>query len=106
MQGPITFLAVLFLPSFIVLFVISVLWGFWRWVKIKQGPRILENPVEKLQAPVSGAMEHGPIYFESDVIDHYSPLTKPDDQVGRWLDEVKTQLQSSEEKEKDDNPDS
>ena len=46
-QGPIAFLWMLCLPTFIVLFAGLVLWGFWRWLRIQQAnQRILENPLK------------------------------------------------------------
>jgi len=39
------------LPVFIVLFAGLGLWGFWRWLKIKQANQYLrENPVNDVQA--------------------------------------------------------
>ena len=109
-QGPIAFLWMWCLPVFVVLFAGLVLWGFWRWLKIQQAnQRILENPVEKLQAPAAEIIDYQPDddslpYLESGAIDnHYQPLTTPDDQVDRWLDEVKSQLLSNDKKDEDDN---
>ncbi len=52
-QGPIAFLWTWCLPVFVVLLAGFVLWGFWRWLMLPQAnQRILEKPVEKLQAPV------------------------------------------------------
>ncbi|HLO29674.1 MAG TPA: hypothetical protein VK249_11095 [Anaerolineales bacterium] len=93
-QGPITFLWMWCLPMFIVLLAGLVLWGVWRRLKIQQAnQRILEKPVDPLP------------YLESDVVDSRYQLTKPDDQVHRWLDEVKRKLLSSDEKDEDDNTD-
>jgi hypothetical protein len=94
-QGPITFLWVWGLPVFIVLLAGLVLWGVWRRLRIQQAnQRILENPVDQLQAPAVEVIHHP----------HYQ-LTKPDDQVAGWLDEVKRKLLSSDRKDEDDNPD-
>ena len=91
-QGPITFLWVWCLPVFIVLLAGLVLWGVWRRLKIQQtNQRILENPVDQLQAPAAEVIHHP----------HYQ-LTKPDDQVPRWLDEVKRKLLSSDRKDEDE----
>ena len=108
MQGTVTFLWMLCLPVFILLLAGLILWAFWRWVKIQQGPRILENPVEMLPAPEAEVIVHPQDdslqYLDSDSVDHRPQLTTPDDQVGRWLDEVKTELLNNDEKDKDANP--
>ncbi len=110
-QAPITFLWIWCLPVFVVLFAGLVLWGFWRWLKIRQAnQRILEEPVDRLQAPAAEVMDPGQNdslpYLENDVVDSRYQLTKPDDQVRRWLDEVKQKLLSSDKKdEEDDNAD-
>jgi cytochrome c-type biogenesis protein CcmH/NrfG len=94
-QAPITFLWVWCLPVFIVLLAVLVLWGVWRRLRIQQAnQRILENPVDQLQAPEAEIIHHP----------HYQ-LTKPDDQVAGWLDEVKRKLLSSDGKNEDDSPD-
>lgn len=104
-QGPIAFLWMWCLPVFIVLLAGLVLWGFWRWLRIQQtNQRILEKPVEKLQAPTTEVVHHhndALPYIESEVIDRGYQVTKPDDQVRKWLDEVKDQLQSSDEKDEE-----
>jgi hypothetical protein len=102
-QGPITFLWVWGLPVFIVLLAGLVLWGFWRQLKIQQAnQRILEKSVDRLPAPTIGVSPHhhdsSLPYLEGDVVD--SP-----DQVRRWLDEVKSKLLSSNEKDEYDNTD-
>lgn len=108
MQGTVTFLWMLCLPVFILLLAGLILWAFWRWVKIQQGPRILKNPVEMLPAPEAEVIVHPQDdslqYLDSDSVDHRPQLTTPDDQVGRWLDEVKTELLNNDEKDKDANP--
>ena len=109
-QSLLAFWGLLCLPIFIVLFVVSALWAYWRWVKIQQGPRILENPVEKLPAPTAEIIDHrqadAPLYLETDLADHLPHLTTPDDQqMGRWLDEVKSELQNTDKKDKDDGAD-
>jgi hypothetical protein len=109
-QGPITFLWVWCLPVFIVLLAGLVLWGVWRRLRIQQAnQRILENPVDRLQAPVVEVPHHhhgGSLpYLDSEVVESRYQLTKPDDQVRRWLDEVKRKLLSSDEKDEDDNTD-
>jgi len=77
--GPISLLWMWFLPVLILLFAGLGLWGFWRWLKIQQANQLVQkNPVDRLQ------------------------LTKPDDQVHRWLDEVKIKLLNNK-KDEDDN---
>jgi hypothetical protein len=108
-QGPIAFLWMWCLPMFIILLAALVLWGFWRWLKIQQAnQRILENPVERLPALTSEVRRHRHDdelpYVDSDIADGYK-VTKPDDQVEQWLDEVKDKLLGSEENEKDKDQD-
>jgi hypothetical protein len=109
-QGPIAFLWMWCLPTFIVLLAGLALWGFWRWMKIQQAnQRIVENPVGKLQAPAVEVIHHqyddSLPYLESDVVDGHYQLTQPEpaDQVQQWVDEVKDKLQSSDEEDEDDN---
>jgi len=109
-QVPIAFLWMWCLPVFFVLFAGLVLWGFWRWLRIRQAnQRILKNPVDKLQAPTDEVVYHqqdeSVPYLESDIVESRDQLTKPDDQVHRWLDEVKSKLLSSDKKDEDDNAD-
>jgi hypothetical protein len=111
-QGPIAFLWMWCLPIFIVILAGLVLWGFWRWMKIQQAnQRILEKPVEKLQAPATEVTHHqyddSLPYLESDVVDSHYQLTQPEpaDQVQQWVDEVKNTLQSNEEDEDDSTTD-
>jgi hypothetical protein len=111
-QGPIAFLWMWCLPMFVVLFSVILLWGFWRWLKIQQAnQRIAESPVEKLPALTAEVRRHRhddePPYIDSDISDGYQ-VTKPDDQVEQWMNEVKDKLQKSsdeDEKRKDDNTD-
>lgn len=108
-QGPITFLWTWCLPAFFIAFAVLILWGFRRWLSIQQSnQRILEKPVERLPESSMEVRPHrhgGPTsYIESDVLDGDGyQVTTPDDQVQHWLDEVKDELSSSDEKEKDDN---
>jgi hypothetical protein len=108
--GPLTFLWTWCFPIFILLLGGLGLWGFWRWLKIQQANQsILENPVDKLPAPASEIINHqhddALPYIESDVVDSRYHLTKPDDQVHRWIDEVKSKLLSSDKKDEDDSTD-
>jgi len=111
-QGPIAFLWTLCLPIFLVIFAGLVLWGFWRWLRIQQSnQRILVKPVERLQPPHVEIIDHQPDdnavpYLESDLTEgRHEQFTQPDDQVRRWLDEVKRKLRRSDEENKDDNTD-
>ncbi len=106
-QGPITFLWIWGIPIFLMLVAGFILWGFWHWLKIQQANQhILKNPVEKLPASVIEVIPHhhedSMPYLESGDVDHRYQLTKPDDQVRRWLDEVKRKLLRSEKDEDDD----
>lgn len=106
-RGPIDFLWMWCLPIFLVLLAGLILWGFKRWLSIQQSnQRILDKPVEKLPEPAAVVRQHrhddpSP-YIESDVIEDNYQVTTPDDQVSQWLDEVKDELQSNDEKDKDD----
>jgi hypothetical protein len=109
-QGPITFLWMWCLPASLVLLAGLILWGFWRWLKIQQAnQRILENPVDRLPAPgakvIDLQQDDSLRDLESDVSDNRYHLTKPDDQVGGWLDEVKRKLLRSDRKDEDDDAD-
>ena len=107
-QVPITFLWVRCLPVFIVLLAGLVLWGVWRRLTIQQAnQRILERPVDRLPAPPVEVPHHhhgGSLpYLDSDIAGDGYQVTKPDDQVEQWVDEVKAKLLDSDEKDKDDN---
>jgi hypothetical protein len=109
-RGPISFLWMWCLPIFIVLLAGLVLWGFWRRLKIQQANlRILEHPVDRLQAPVAEVIDpqqdDSLPYLDSDVVESRSQVTEPDEQVRRWLDEVKRKLSSMDKKDEDDNTD-
>jgi len=108
MQAPISFLWMICLPIFMVLLAGLVLWGFWRWLRIQQANQhLLENSAEVLPAPQPRGMiqpQDDPLYLDGSVADHHPHLTRPDDQVTDWLDEVKNELISSDEKDKNDNP--
>ncbi len=52
-QVPLTFLLVWCLPVFLVLVAGLVIWGIWRGIRVQQAnQRIIDNPAEKLPAPV------------------------------------------------------
>jgi hypothetical protein len=107
-QGPISFLWRWCLPMFILLAGGLVLWGFWRWLKIQQSnQRILEQPVDKLLTSLVEVLPHEhndpQPNIESDVVDDPDHLTQSDDQMRRWLDEVKRSLRGSDRKDENDN---
>lgn len=109
-QIPIAFLWMWCLPIFIVLLAGLILWGFWRWLRIQQAnQRNSEKPVEKLQAPSAEVIHHPQDaalpYSESDVVDSRYHLTKPEDPVSGWLEEVKRKLRSSDKRDEDDDTD-
>ena len=107
-QGPITFLFFVCLPVFFVLLAVLILWGVWRWFKIQQdnqrnfgrNPEILPPP------PPPEIVDHRSdarlLSQERKIIDIPNPPTRPVDQAGDWLDEVKDQLKTDEKKAEDD----
>jgi hypothetical protein len=107
-QIPIAFLWMWCLPIFILILAGLIIWGVWRWLRIQQAnQRNLEKPVEKLQAPAAPVVMH---YeqddtlpaSENDVVDGRYHLTKPEDPVSGWLDEVKRQVRNSDKRDEDD----
>jgi len=109
-QGPIAFLWMWCLPMFIIGLAILVLWGFWRWLRIQQSnQKILETPAGNLPALSATVPHHHHDnqlpYLDSEIVDSGYQLTKPDDQIDGWLDEVKDKLLRSDEEDKDDNTD-
>ena len=105
-QGPIAFLWMWCLPVFVILFAGLCLWGFWRWLKIRQDRQRADGgPIEKLQTPVDpGKPQDRPLPPESDIVNGRHRLTQPDEQMRGWLDEIKRKL-LNREKDNDDNPD-
>jgi hypothetical protein len=108
--GSVAFLWIWCLPVFLVLLAGLLLWGVWRWLKIEQAnQRILEEPVDELPPPTVHVIPPQPgnpsKTLEDETIDRRYRLTKPDDRVRRWVDEVKHKLQSSERKDEDDHTD-
>ncbi len=106
-QGPITFLWTWCLPIFIVLFAGLALWGFWRWLKIQQtNQRILENPAHKLRAPLAEVTyrQHDDAlpHLENDIVNSRHQFTKPDDEMRRWLDQVRRRLLGNDTKDEND----
>ncbi len=107
-QIPIAFLWMWCLPIFLVLLAGLILWGVWRWFRIQQAnQRNLEKPVEKLQAPTPVVMHYQQDdtlpTSASEVVDSRFQLTKPEDPVSGWLDEVKRKLRNSDKRDEDDN---
>lgn len=103
-QGPITFLWIWCLPIFLVVLAGLILWGFRRWLSLQQSnQRIPDEPVVKLPEPDIPVRQHRyddpQSFIESDVIEGGYQVTTPDHQVHQWLDEVKDELSSSDEKE-------
>lgn len=106
-QEPIAFLWTWCLPVFFILLAGLILWGFNRWLRIQQSnQRILAKPVEKLLGPavtITQRRHNDPSpYIESAMSGDGYHVTTPEDQVPRWLEEVKDELKSSDEKAKDD----
>jgi len=109
-QGPITFLWMVCLPVFIVVLAVLLLWGLWRWLKLEQdNQRNFGKTVENLPPPAVEVIDHRQPpslpYVEKNVLDSPNQLTKPDDQMRGWLDEVKTELRSEDKKDEDGQPD-
>jgi hypothetical protein len=106
-QIPIAFLWMWCLPIFILILAGLIVWGVWRWLRIQQAnQRKPENPVEKLQAPAPIVIHHQQDetlpYSEDEVVDGRYRLTKPEDPVSGWLDEVKRKLRNSDKRDEDD----
>jgi hypothetical protein len=109
-QVPLGFLWTWGLPTFVVLLAGLALWGFWRWLRLRQAKqRMLNGLLEQLpaQAPKTVSYRHddSSSYLEGQDVDSRYELTNPDDPVHGWLDDVKRKLQSSDEKDEDDNTD-
>ena len=108
-KGPISFLWALCLPIFMLIFAGLILWGIWRWLRIQQAnQRILENPVGELPATTAEVRRHrhdDPLPYVETEVDSGYQVTTPDDQVQKWVDEVKSKLRDSDEKDVDDTPD-
>lgn len=105
-QGPIAFLWMLCLPMFFLLLAGLVFWGFWRWLQNRRANQfILENPVDRLPATTVETIpyQHDDSLpqLESDVIDTSFQPVKSDDQMRRWLDEVKRKLLKSDKEDEE-----
>jgi hypothetical protein len=110
-QAPIAFLWVWCFPFFILILAGLIIWGFWRWLRIQQNnQRILALPAEKLTTSVheiiDATQDNDTLpHIENDMLDDGYRLTRPDDQIRRWLDEVKRKLLRSDRKEEEDDTD-
>ena len=98
------------LPIFILLLAGLVLWGVWRWLRSRQAnQRILNGLLGQLPARAAKVInlhrDDSLPYIEGDAVDNRYQLTKPEDQVHRWLEEVKRKLRSSDQKDEDDDTD-
>lgn len=110
LQAPIAFLWAWCLPPFVVLLGALALWGFWRWLKIRQTHQeIMDEAIERLQIPAPAAIhrdeEESPPYLEGENVNGRYQVTQPDDPVHRWLEEVKGKLQSGDQKDEDHDAD-
>jgi hypothetical protein len=104
-QGPISFLWMWCLPIFVILFAALCLWGFWRWLRIRQKrQRNAAQLIVNLQAPRDPDTSQDKFLQSGsdDTINRYE-VTKPDDQVNQWLDEVKNKLLKNDKKDEDVN---
>jgi hypothetical protein len=109
-RGSIGFLWKWALPIFIVLLAGLLVWGFWRWLRIKQdNQRILEIPADRLPGPIGQPNHHllndSSSHPENTIIESHYRLTRPVDQARLWLDEVKRKLVRGDEKDEDDKSD-
>lgn len=106
-QVPITFLLTWCWPAFLVLVAGLAVWGLWRWLRLRQTKqRMFNELLEELPAPPTMATPppapDNPPYTEGDPAGNGYELTEPEDQVQRWLGEVKDKLQGTDEKDQDD----
>lgn len=97
------------MPSFIVLLGGLFLFGSWRWMGTREDQTHLEGPGERLHLPSVRVIDHQPDdttpYIEAHVVKRKNyRLTKPDDQVGKWVDEVKREITNDEQEDDYENP--
>jgi hypothetical protein len=98
------------MPSFIVMLGGLFLFGSWRWMGTREDQTHLEKPGEQLHLPRVRVIDHQPgdtqPYIEAHVVERrkYRRLTKPDDQVGKWVDEVKREIANDEQEDDYENP--
>jgi hypothetical protein len=108
-QGSAIFLWTWCMPGFILLLGGLFLVGSWRWARSEQEyKRNLENLANRSRLPQVRIIDHrqddSAPYLESHVVDRRNyQLTKPDDQVHKWLDEVKDDLINNNEKKEEEN---
>lgn len=108
-QGPIAFLWMWCFPTFFLLLTGLVLGLLWRWFKNRQlNQFFLENPGNRSPATIIEIAPHrddDPLpHPESDVIDDRYQHVQSDDDVPRWLDEVKDKLESSDKEDEENEP--
>ena len=109
-QAPIAFLWSWCMPPFVVLLGGLALWGFWRWLRIRQAnQRISDGAIEQLRIPAPKAVhrdeEESSLYLEAENVNDRYQVTQPEDQVHRWLDDVKRKLQSGDQQDEGDDAD-
>lgn len=80
-QNPLTILGFCCLPLFIVVVVLAGFWAFWRWVKIREAQQRIDTQPASV------------VIIETKPNNPY-PLTKAQDHVRQWLEEVKSKLLS------------
>jgi hypothetical protein len=107
-QGPITFLWKWLLPAFLVIFAGLFLWGIWLWLKTQQAnQRILEARYGRLAAAevIEYPANDSQPYIESNIVESHPQIAEPEEQVDRWIAEVKGKLLDHDEKDKNDSQD-
>jgi hypothetical protein len=102
-QVPITFLWMWCFPVFVVLFAGLCLWGFWRWLKLKQDrQRLAGQSIEQPQPADPNMAQNRSLPTESDLVNRRQAHTQPDEQLRGWLDEIKRKLLNREKDNNDD----
>ena len=96
-QAPLLFLWLWCPPFFILALVLICLWFFWRWMKIRE----MQQRLEMLPSEPPVIIEHEALPPAAP--NNQYPLTKPNDNVRKWLDEVKHKLNNNKEAD-DDTP--
>lgn len=102
--GSAMFIWELCVPSFILMLGGIFLYGSWRWLGNRQleQQRQLEGSPVRSHTPRVRVIDHQVSDSEPYVADRGRyQLTKPDDQVGKWLDEVKREISSDEKKDEE-----
>lgn len=108
-QGPVAFLWMWCFPTVFLLFTGLIIRGLWWWFRIRQANQFaLEKSVERLPLPPIELAAYPPEnvlpHFESDVVEDQYQQVSSDDEVQRWLGEVKDKLRSSDEKDEENEP--